>query len=265
MLLTRFANTEWDAANAAGKPRVMPPSGFGAISRRSGRKPIIAAVNGICFGGGCELAVNCDMVVASRSATFALPEVKRGVIALAGALPRIVRTIGRQRAMEMALTGRTVSAEEAQQWGLVNKVIEDQGDGKEVVKAAVELAQMVAENSPDAVIVSREGVKMGWEGVGAEEGSRLLIESWYPKLLAGDNIKEGVRAFVEKRKPRWKPSSYRSPGVPDSRPYCRRAQHLLCERHSKFLQADSEQPLSRRLTPKCPSGSPLLTIHPRRT
>lgn len=179
----------------------MPPSGFGAISRRSGRKPIIAAVNGLAHGGGTELIVNCDLVVAARKAVFALPEVKRGVVAMAGALPRIVRTIGRQRAMEMALTGRIVPAEEAKEWGLVNKVVGDR-EG-EVVEAAVEYATMIAENSPDAVIVSREGIKMGWEGVGAEDATRVANDAWYPRLLAGENIKEGVRAFVEKRKPKW--------------------------------------------------------------
>ena len=180
----------------------MPPSGFGAISRRNGRKPIIAAVNGIAFGGGTELIVNCDLVIAAQKATFALPEVKRGVVAMAGALPRIVRTIGRQRAMEMALTGRVVPAQEAKEWGLVNKVVGD-GEG-EVVNAAVEYAKMIAENSPDAVIVSREGIKMGWEGVGAEDATRIVNESWYPRLLTGENIKEGLKAFVEKRKPQWK-------------------------------------------------------------
>ncbi|GHU33319.1 hypothetical protein FACS1894166_08680 [Bacilli bacterium] len=188
--------------NSENRSRPMPPSGFGALSRRNGRKPIIAAVNGLAYGGGTEIIVNCDMVVAAKKATFALPEVKRGVVAVAGALPRIVRTIGRPRAMEMALTGRTVPAQEAFEWGLINRVVGD-GDG-EVVAAAVEYAKMIAENSPDAVIVSREGIKMGWEGVGAEEGSRLLIENWYPRLVAGDNIKEGLRAFVEKRKPQWK-------------------------------------------------------------
>ncbi|KAK5138142.1 hypothetical protein LTR08_004837 [Meristemomyces frigidus] len=193
---------EWNSSNAAGSKRSMPPSGFGAISRRNGRKPIIAAVNGLAYGGGTELIVNCDLVIAARKATFALPEVKRGVVAMAGALPRIVRTIGRQRAMEMALTGRIVPAQEAKEWGLVNKVVGD-GEG-EVVDAAVEYAKMIAENSPDAVIVSREGIKMGWEGVGAEDATRIANDSWYPRLLAGDNIKEGVKAFVEKRKPQWK-------------------------------------------------------------
>lgn len=195
-------DSEWNTRNTTGQKREQPPSGFGGISRRSGRKPIIAAVNGLAYGGGTELVVNCDLVVASSKATFALPEVKRGVVAFAGALPRIVRTIGRQRAMEMALTGRTVSAQEAKDWGLVNKVVGDR-EG-EVVDAAIEYAKMIAENSPDAIIVSREGIKLGWEGVGAEDATRIANDSWFSRLQAGDNIKEGVRAFVEKRKPRWK-------------------------------------------------------------
>lgn len=194
--------TEWNNSNSSNRSRPIGPMGFGSLSRRGGKKPIIAAVNGICFGGGCEMIVNADMVIAARSAQFALPEVKRGVVAMAGALPRIVRTIGRVRAMEMALTGRVVMAEEAERWGLINRVAED----GEVVERAVEAAKSIAENSPDAVQVSREGIKLGWEGVGAEEGSRLLLENWYPRLQEGENLKEGVRAFVEKRKPKWKAS-----------------------------------------------------------
>ena len=146
------------------------------------------------------MVVNADMVVAARSAVFALPEVKVGVVAIAGAPPRLVRTVGKQRAMEMALTGRTVAADEAREWGLVNRVVDD---GK-VVDAAIELAKMVTAASPDAVMVTRQGVMIGWGGVGAEEGTRLWTEQWYPKLLAGENMREGVRSFVEKRKPRWR-------------------------------------------------------------
>lgn len=196
--------SEWNNLNKDDRPKAMSGEGFGALSRRGGRKPVIAAVNGICFGGGCEMIVNCDLVVAARKATFALPEVKVGVVAAAGALPRIIRTVGRPRAMEMALTGRTVSADEALDWGLINKVVGD-GEG-EVVEAAVEYAKMIAANSPDAVIVSREGIKAGWEGMGADEATRWVLEFWMPRLQAGDNMKEGVRAFVEKRKPRWKRS-----------------------------------------------------------
>jgi enoyl-CoA hydratase/carnithine racemase len=205
---------EWDKANrpdavkGASKlsreqeQRSMPPSGFGALSRRGGKKPVICAVNGICFGGGCEMIVNADMVVAEEQATFGLPEVKIGVVALAGALTRLVRTVGRQRAMEMALTGRTLGAEEAREWGLVNKVV---GKGKSV-EEAIKMAELIVANSPDSVIVSREGIKMGWEGVGAEEGTRLLAENWYSRMDKGENMKEGVRSFVEKRKPKWVPS-----------------------------------------------------------
>lgn len=103
-------------------------SGFGGLSRRTGLKPIIAAMNGICFGVGCEI-INCDIVVASPSATFALPEVKRGVVAIAGVLLRLVRTIGRQRAIKMWLTGRVFTAKEAAEWGLVNKVVNDVAQG----------------------------------------------------------------------------------------------------------------------------------------
>ncbi len=181
----------------------MPASGFGGLSRRNGKKPVIAAVNGLAYGGGCEIIINCDMVLASHNASFALPEVKRGVAAIAGALPRLVRTVGRPRAMEMALTGRTLPAAEAREWGLINSVC---GEGEDVVGKAVAMAGMIAENSPDSVIVSREGIKMGWEGVGAEEGSRLLSDNWYARLQAGENMREGVRAFVEKRRPRWVPS-----------------------------------------------------------
>ncbi|PYI10250.1 ClpP/crotonase [Aspergillus sclerotiicarbonarius CBS 121057] len=179
---------------------IMPPTGFGGLSRRSGKKPIICAVNGLCLGGGCEMILNADLVIAAEKAYFGLPEVQRGVVAWAGALPRLVRIVGRQRAMEMALTGRRVSAAEALRWGFVNEVVPAEGD---VVKRAVEVAAQIAANSPDAVIVSREGVKLGWEGLGAEEASNRLIEDWSVGLNAGDNIKEGLRAFVEKRKPRW--------------------------------------------------------------
>ncbi|KAJ9302168.1 hypothetical protein DTO271G3_1034 [Paecilomyces variotii] len=186
-----------------------PPSGFGGLSRRSGKKPIICCINGLCFGGGCEIIINSDLNIASSRAIFALPEVKRGVLAVAGGLPRLVRTVGRQRAMEMALTGRMVSAQEAEKWGLVNEVVPvGEGDSDEVVsekvvKRAVDVAGGIAKNSPDSVIVTREGIKMGWEGVGAEDGSRLLIDCWEKRLYEGENMKEGVKAFVEKREPKW--------------------------------------------------------------
>lgn len=148
------------------------------------------------------MIINADMVIAEEQAVFALPEVRIGVVAVAGALTRLVRTVGRVRAMEMAITGRRVGAREAREWGLVNRVV---GPGRGV-EEALEMALSVVGNSPDSVVVSREGIKMGWEGVGAEEGTRLLTENWYSRMDGGENMKEGVRSFVEKRKPKWVPS-----------------------------------------------------------
>ncbi|KAE8351087.1 ClpP/crotonase-like domain-containing protein [Aspergillus coremiiformis] len=179
---------------------LLPPTGFGGLSRRSGKKPVVCAVNGLCLGGGCEMIVNVDLVVACEQAFFGFPEVRRGVVAIAGALPRVIRTIGRQRAMEMVLTGRRVSAAEAEKWGMVNEVV---ATPEAVVTRALDIAGQIAANSPDAVIISREGLKLGWEGLGADEGSRYLIETWLKRLNEGDNIKEGLGAFVEKRKPMW--------------------------------------------------------------
>lgn len=175
--------------------------GFGGLSNRAGKKPVIAAVNGMCYGGGMEMVVNCDIVVADRvKAKFGLPEVTKGVVALAGALPRLVRTVGKQRAAEMALLGRVgYTAEQMREWGLVNFVV---GEG-EVVKEAVRLAEEIAGNSPDAVIVSREGLKLGWEGIGPELGTEVLDKGMYGRIDAGENMTEGVKSFVDKRKPVW--------------------------------------------------------------
>ncbi|KAI2466328.1 enoyl-CoA hydratase/carnithine racemase [Annulohypoxylon bovei var. microspora] len=191
------------AAGNQGTNRRFPPGGFGGMSNRGGLKPIIGAVNGICFGGGMEMAINCDLVVAAADAQFALPEVTIGVIALAGALPRLVRSVGRQRAAEMALSGKKYGAKEMLAWGLVNEVVE--GDGK-VLEVALAWAERIAGNSPDAVIVSREGLKLGWEGLGPEQGTDLLLKGWFGRMEKGENAVEGVSSFVERRKPVWKDS-----------------------------------------------------------
>lgn len=183
-----------------------PPGGFGGMSNRGGMKPIIGAVNGICFGGGMEMAINCDMVIASEDAVFGLPEVSIGVIALAGALPRLIRTVGKQRAAEMVLAGKRYTAQQMYQWGIVNEVVPKSGGGGDVVAAALEWAKSIASNSPDAVIVSREGLKLGWEGVSAETGVDIILKGWYERIEKGENMLEGVASFVERRKPVWKDS-----------------------------------------------------------
>ncbi|KAE8148006.1 enoyl-CoA hydratase [Aspergillus avenaceus] len=206
---------EWDQSNERKErgerdPRpLIPPSGFGGLSRRHGKKPVIAAVNGLAFGGGMEIVANLDLILAAKSAKFALPEAKRGVVAMAGSLPRLTRTIGRPRAMQMALTGRAVTADEAEKWGFVNIVVDDATSveldviDRPVVKKALEYATEIVQNSPDSVIISRAGVMSAWEDASAENSSRLLHETWGQALDEGENLREGVMAFVQKREPHW--------------------------------------------------------------
>ncbi len=174
--------------------------GFGGLSNRTGKKPVIAAVNGLCLGGGMEMAINADLIVASPSARFGLPEVSRGVIALAGALPRLQKTVGKQRAAEMALTGRTYDAPTMERWGLVNTIVRD---GEDVVAEALKVAGEIAGNSPDSVILSKEGLRLGWEGMGPELATEIIEKGLFKQLETGENMKEGVKSFVERRKPVW--------------------------------------------------------------
>ena len=143
------------------------------------------------------------VIIATEKASFGLPEVTIGVIALAGALPRLIRSVGRQRASEMALGGKSYSAAEMHDWGLVNEVTKD---GEDVVAAALKWASKIADNSPDAVIVSREGLKLGWESVGPQQGTDIIMNGWYGRMEKGENYVEGVKSFNERRKPSWKDS-----------------------------------------------------------
>lgn len=190
------------------RPMDPPTTGFGGLSRRSGKKPIVAAVNGLAMGGGFEMIANLDLVVAAKSAVFALPEAKIGVVANAGSLPRLARTIGRHRATEMALTGRSISATEAREFGILNAITEDAPADcdvleRPVVKKALEYAASITSNSPDSVIVSRAGILAGWEHGSAENAVRVHRQTWDAVMADGHNFHEGVQAFVEKRSPRW--------------------------------------------------------------
>jgi enoyl-CoA hydratase/carnithine racemase len=186
--------------NRSGVVNKMTAPGLAGLPRRSGKKPIIAAVNGICMGGGFEMVANCDLVIASSSAIFALPEVKRGIVAVAGCLPRLTRTLGLQRTMDLALTGRSVSAKTLYDWGLISRLVES---GDDVAQAALALAQEMCANSPDALIVGRQGIRLSWESGNVEEAVTTLENDWYPQLMAGHNFGEGIQAFVEKRPPKW--------------------------------------------------------------
>ena len=133
-----------------------------------------------------------DLVIASDTAYFALPEVKRGVSPIGGALPRIIRTLGLQRASEFALTGRNVTAQEAYEWGLVNKVVSQ----NQVISEAVRYAAMIAENSPDAIICTRAGLREGWETAAVERAVEITLDREFAELQRGENILEGKQPKV---------------------------------------------------------------------
>ncbi len=299
--------TEWQSKISGPGAQAQPGAGPGDVpgaiplSNRVGKKPVIAAVNGLALGGGCETIVNCDIVVAADTATvsqrwlsnpiqsllllnalrvgsqvclptplplpfslvsqtqdsalppqlttflptpclcpqtsttcknitasrsrtncalpstapyenpnphsqtksqFGLVEVKRGVAPYAGVLPRLIRTLGLQRASELALTGTTFTATQAHTWGLVNKVVPRQT----LLDEAVRYATLIAENSPDSIICTRAGLRQGWETASVVEATRITGQKEWADLQRGENIVEGLRAFKERRKPNWVPS-----------------------------------------------------------
>ena len=183
-------------------PQPMPVGGFLGITRRVGKKPVIAAVNGYAYGGGFEIALNCDMVVASPTAKFSLPEAKRGIYAGAGGLPRVVRTFGMQLAGEIALAGRILTAQELRQLGFCRVSATQES----LVEEAVALAKDVASQSPDALIVTRAGLRQAWETASVERAAQLTDERFGKALLEGDNMKIGTTAFAQKKEPQWVPS-----------------------------------------------------------
>lgn len=143
------------------------------------------------------------MIVASPTATFGLPEALRGLYAGAGGLPRVVRNLSMQMATEIALTGRTLNANEAKSLQLVNVIAPAQA---EVVAEAIKLAGKVASLSPDAVIVSRAGLRETWETGSVERAFQLVDERFGRKMREGENIKRGLEAFANKKTPVWVPS-----------------------------------------------------------
>lgn len=161
-------------------------------------KPVIAAVNGYALGGGCELAMHADLIVAGRGATFGQPEIKVGIMPGAGGTQRLVRAIGKFQAMKMLLTGLPVNAEEAQVMGLVSEVVDDD----QVLVRALELAGMIAKLPPLAAEQIKEVVLAGMD---APLNTALTLErKAFHLLFASADQKEGMSAFLEKRKPDFK-------------------------------------------------------------
>ena len=165
---------------------------------RKVKKPVIAAVSGFCLGGGCELAMACDMIVASESAKFGQPEINLGVMPGAGGTQRLTRAVGKTVAMEMVLNGRFLSADEAQRFGLVNRVV----PVEQYLGEALKVANEIAERAPLAVRLAKEAVNNAFEsflGDGLADERRAFYF-----LFSTEDQKEGMKAFVEKRKAEWK-------------------------------------------------------------
>jgi enoyl-CoA hydratase/carnithine racemase len=160
-------------------------------------QPAIAAVHGFALGGGCELALSCDLVVADETATFGLPEVTVGLVPGGGGTQLALRRLGPGRAADLVLTGRKVGVDEAMRLGLVDRRVPAGQDGP----AALELAGQIAANSPVAVRAAKRAIRHGW-GVSLEAGLDIEDAAWRTAALSADR-REGVAAFVEKRKPAW--------------------------------------------------------------
>ena len=160
-------------------------------------QPAIAAVHGFALGGGCELALSCDLVVADETAVFGLPEVTVGLVPGGGGTQLALRRLGPGRAADLVLTGRKVGIDEAMRLGLVDRRVPAGQDGP----AALELAGQIAANSPVAVRAAKRAIRHGW-GVSLEAGLDIEDAAWRTAALSADR-REGVAAFVEKRKPAW--------------------------------------------------------------
>ena len=186
---------EINAGNAASL--ATSKGGFAGITKRERTKPIIAAVDGPALAGGTEIVLSCDLVVASTTATFGIPEVKRSLVAAAGGLFRLGRKIPLNVAMECTLTGDPITAERAYGFGLVNQLVEP---GK-AFEAALELAARVEANAPVAVRASRKVVidatyapdDVGWK----------MSDAGFAEAAGSEDFKEGLTAFIEKRPPNW--------------------------------------------------------------
>jgi enoyl-CoA hydratase len=172
--------------------------GFAGLAQRSAQKPLIAAVEGFALAGGLEVALACDLIVAARGARLGIPEVKRSLVAAAGALLRLPRSLPRTMAMELALTGEPIYAERAHELGLVNRLTEP----GEALAAAVELAGTIAANGPLALAATKRVLTEATDWPESEFFARQqeIVEP----VTTSEDAREGAVAFAEKRPPEWK-------------------------------------------------------------
>ena len=162
------------------------------------RKPIVAAVAGFALGGGCELAMHCDLIIAADNAKFGQPEIKIGVIPGIGGTQRLTRAVGKAKAMDLILTGRMMDAAEAERSGLVARVV----PAESLMEEAMKVADTIATLSLPSVLAAKEAVKRAFESPLAE--GVIFERRIFHSLFATEDQKEGMKAFVEKRKPAWK-------------------------------------------------------------
>jgi crotonobetainyl-CoA hydratase len=200
----RFFSAGWDLKAAAEGESITAdhgPGGFAGLTEFYDiGKPVIAAVNGLALGGGFELVLAADLVVAAEHAEFALTEVTLGLVPDAGGLLRLPARLPRPIAVQYLLTGRRMTAAEAARWGLVNQVVRADG----LMQAAFGLAREVCASAPLAVAAALE-IMRETEGTTASEGFRVQRGDLpaYQRMLESDDAREGVRAFGERRRPRW--------------------------------------------------------------
>lgn len=173
--------------------------GLGGLKPWSRKKPVIAAVDGYALAGGFELAIGCDLIVANKDAKFGIPEAKRGLVAAGGGVVRLPRLVGRQIAMEMALTGEPIGASRAYELGLVNRVV----DGP-AIEGAMSLAVAISDCGPLAVSASKAVIRDSW--LWSDEELNVRQAPYVSGVFSSDDAKEGARAFAEKRKPEWQGS-----------------------------------------------------------
>ncbi len=202
----RFFSAGWDLKAASAGEAVDAdhgPGGFAGLTEFFGRtKPVVAAVNGLALGGGLELALAADLIVAAEHAELALPEVLVGLVADSGGLLRLPRRLPEAVARDMLLTGRRMGAVEAERWGLVNRVVPTE----DLLPAALDLARQICDAAPLAVAAVEE-VLTETSALDVRDGIRLLRSgqlSAYQRMLRSEDAVEGPRAFAEKRPPVWR-------------------------------------------------------------